>query len=68
MNMKAPIGQRRRMREAIKQEQIRNAAPALLAALKAMLRLHDSESADDAATKEWTLNQARAAIAAAEGE
>jgi len=44
------------------------AAPALLEALEAMMRMHGSESVDDAATKKWTLNQARAAIKQAKGE
>jgi len=68
--MKAPIGQQRRVREAIKQEQLRKAAPAMLEALEALSRdyekLSDNQGLNPNATTVY--RNARAAIAAAKGE
>jgi len=69
MNMKAPIGQQKRMREAIKQEQLRDAAPALLDALEEARMYVDmaSESCYDPVANKL-LEKIDAAIAAAKGE
>lgn len=75
--MKAPFGQQRRMREAIKQEQLRKSAPALLEALEktkqfiengielGYIRMPDDDTPDSA---HQTLPIINAAIAAAKGE
>jgi len=66
--MKGPIGQRKRMRETIKKEQIRKAAPALLEALEELLEAfwHSSpDSLSDFEQRDQVI-KANAAIAAAQ--
>ena len=67
MNMNAPIGQQRRMREAIRQERIRKAAPQLLEAL-VEIESNLSRGFVDENTAFALAELARAAIAAAKGE
>ena len=68
--MKAPIGQQRRVREAIKQEQLRKAAPALLEALEeiTMYCLSMREHGHLGSGCLPYAEKAKAAIAAAKGE